>query len=251
MKANPLAAAALVTALVVTSSAYAEEVLVTYTGIIQSGIDYAGIFGAAGASLTRDAFVVQYVIDPSLGLQTGGPGYNFEQAEGGTQAVGPPGPTELPVISATLTINGETYTFPNPGAYGNVYGENDTVPGPASQQSHTVSSQLTEGGVLHSWFMSNYIQTYSTNPIPKTLTTPFTYTAMPGDGTGGQWYLNQYQDPSNPALSLYDAEGVFDSVTITVGSIPEPTTWAMMLIGFVGLGIAGYRRTRKLVLVAA
>ena len=77
MKANPLAAAALVTALVVTSSAYAEEVLVTYTGIIQSGIDYAGIFGAAGASLTRDAFVVQYVIDPSLGLQTGGPGYNF------------------------------------------------------------------------------------------------------------------------------------------------------------------------------
>ena len=93
--------------------------------------------------------------------------------------------------------------------------------------------------------MSNYIQTYSTNPIPKTLTTPFTYTAMPGDGTGGQWYLNQYQDPSNPALSLYDAEGVFDSVTITVGSIPEPTTWAMMLIGFVGLGIAGYRRTRE------
>ena len=41
MKANPLAAAALITALVVTSSAYAEEVLVTYMGIIQSGIDYA------------------------------------------------------------------------------------------------------------------------------------------------------------------------------------------------------------------
>jgi hypothetical protein len=26
-------------------------------------------------------------------------------------------------------------------------------------------------------------------------------------------------------------------------SVPEPSTWAMMLIGFAGLGFAGYRRT--------
>jgi len=34
----------------------------------------------------------------------------------------------------------------------------------------------------------------------------------------------------------------------SVGShapIPEPSTWAMMLLGFVGLGYAGYRQTRK------
>lgn len=41
-----------------------------------------------------------------------------------------------------------------------------------------------------------------------------------------------------------------DSVTITAGPItvlpvPEPSTWAMMLQGFAGLGFAGYRRTRK------
>jgi hypothetical protein len=28
------------------------------------------------------------------------------------------------------------------------------------------------------------------------------------------------------------------------GSIPELSTWAMMLVGFAGLGFAGYRRTR-------
>ncbi|MBO0734135.1 MAG: PEP-CTERM sorting domain-containing protein [Methylocapsa sp.] len=29
------------------------------------------------------------------------------------------------------------------------------------------------------------------------------------------------------------------------GVIPEPSTWAMMLIGFAGLGFLGYRRTRR------
>jgi PEP-CTERM motif len=32
--------------------------------------------------------------------------------------------------------------------------------------------------------------------------------------------------------------------------VPEPSTWAMMLVGFVGLGFAGYRKTRKAVLFA-
>jgi hypothetical protein len=29
------------------------------------------------------------------------------------------------------------------------------------------------------------------------------------------------------------------------GTIPEPSTWAMMLLGFAGLGYVGFRRTRK------
>jgi hypothetical protein len=32
---------------------------------------------------------------------------------------------------------------------------------------------------------------------------------------------------------------------------PEPSTWAMMVLGFAGLGFAGYRRTRKAAAVAA
>jgi hypothetical protein len=30
----------------------------------------------------------------------------------------------------------------------------------------------------------------------------------------------------------------------SVGSVPEPSTWAMMLLGFAGLGFAGYRRAK-------
>ena len=31
---------------------------------------------------------------------------------------------------------------------------------------------------------------------------------------------------------------------LTVFAVPEPSAWAMMLLGFAGLGYAGYRRAR-------
>jgi hypothetical protein len=36
-----------------------------------------------------------------------------------------------------------------------------------------------------------------------------------------------------------------DGVFAIGGAVPEPSTWAMMLAGFTGLGFAGYRRARK------
>ncbi len=33
------------------------------------------------------------------------------------------------------------------------------------------------------------------------------------------------------------------SWSVSVAAVPEPSTWAMMLLGFAGLGFAGYRRT--------
>jgi PEP-CTERM motif len=46
----------------------------------------------------------------------------------------------------------------------------------------------------------------------------------------------------------------FDNITIgasSPGGTPEPSTWAMMLIGFAGLGFAGYRSSRKTAALAA
>jgi PEP-CTERM motif len=38
--------------------------------------------------------------------------------------------------------------------------------------------------------------------------------------------------------------------TLTISSVPEPSTWTMLALGFAGLGFAGYR-ARKSVAVPA
>ena len=35
-----------------------------------------------------------------------------------------------------------------------------------------------------------------------------------------------------------------DTTTVVASGVPEPATWAMMLIGFAGLGFAGYRKRK-------
>jgi hypothetical protein len=44
--------------------------------------------------------------------------------------------------------------------------------------------------------------------------------------------------PAWYGLDNVDVEGA-------AGAIPEPSTWAMMLIGFAGLGLVGYRARRR------
>jgi PEP-CTERM motif len=53
---------------------------------------------------------------------------------------------------------------------------------------------------------------------------------------------------SSPSLLAEDG-----SLTVVVGAgaIPEPGTWAMMMLGFVGLGLASYRAARKRAAFAA
>jgi hypothetical protein len=37
----------------------------------------------------------------------------------------------------------------------------------------------------------------------------------------------------------------------SVGAVPEPSTWAMMIVGFAGVGFMAYRRKSKPALMAA
>ena len=69
-------------------------------------------------------------------------------------------------------------------------------------------------------------------------------------------------DPANPAPPLSPAPFFYGVVVVANGvtdytsaaglalGTPEPSTWAMMLAGFAGLGFAGYRGSRKSAVVA-
>jgi hypothetical protein len=51
------------------------------------------------------------------------------------------------------------------------------------------------------------------------------------------------QDPSYSGLN--------DVSVVAVAPVPEPSTWAMMILGFAGVGFMAYRRKSKPALMAA
>ena len=57
----------------------------------------------------------------------------------------------------------------------------------------------------------------------------------------------------NPDTCIFSGRATFESfLTVTaVTSVPEPSTWAMMILGFCGLGFMAYRRKSKSALMAA
>lgn len=84
--------------------------------------------------------------------------------------------------------------------------------------------------------------------------------AIPNFGSGAQFF--GFTDPGKTILSVEinttsttypsgDYVGVDDLRYVGSSAVPEPRTWAMMLAGFVALGYAGVRRSRKSVSFAA
>ena len=67
--------------------------------------------------------------------------------------------------------------------------------------------------------------------------------------------ISEVNSSGDPAHGDVSATGVYEGVgTITrtiliadpiAASVPEPSTWAMMLIGFAGIGFMGYRRKQN------
>ena len=67
------------------------------------------------------------------------------------------------------------------------------------------------------------------------------------------YFLEEGWTPSDlgfPGMTKDELIALMEEPEHSILSVPEPSTWAMMLVGFAGLGYAGYRASRKTVAAA-
>jgi hypothetical protein len=138
------------------------------------------------------------------------------------------------VISASLTINNITFNIPTSPAL--AYSE------------HFVTNSAIYGDFYASGFAQtsgaeffNVIVTQDPNaPLLTSLNTPFSYTFVGIGNVNNTGFFNFGGDNLN-----------FVNSTVTVGAVPEPSTWVMLILGFAGIGVMAYRRKSKPALMAA
>lgn len=199
----------------IAAPASANIITFKYFGKITDGTDTSGLFGAANTDLTGDPIEAVFVFDTSLGLR--GPIMGAtDSLVGGTSA---PGMPPSPLLSATITINGQS----------------------ALIGGGLLASALTDAGHFNASAaadlnLADSVQAFVfTADAPASLDAPF----MPHGVGGGSFNIDR-MDPLSGLSQI--ATGDF--------SIPEPSTWAMMLVGLGGIG-AAIRSGRRNRLIAA
>jgi hypothetical protein len=200
-------------------AASAEIVTATFTGTVTSVFDSGG--GLPPAS-EGDSLVATYVFDFDQATQS-------SLLPTGGEISGPYGS----FVTASLSING-VVSSPLPGF----------TSGELTGETQVFDTGSVVGATLLGTGMSfNSTVTGADFAWPLTLPpTGFSY-----DPTGADQTQTFVSDPGGDIL-----EADISNVTITVAvtpppAVPEPSTWAMMLLGFAGLGFFSYRSARRAV----
>jgi PEP-CTERM motif-containing protein len=206
-----------------------------FTGNVNSGIcdcdiasiDNDGIFGAPGADLTGFQFTADFLYDTALGTFFQSPTESFLDGGLGTPVGG-----VSPVLEADLTINGVTLTI-NPALGGGASAANGQS-GVGNADSYEASDG--SGDSISLGFFNPFGS--SSGDIPGTIDVPLEFTV----------YGSGYDDSGFGVAFLGTDELILEAHTLSVTlvsatapSVPEPSTWAMMLLGLAGLGFATRR----------
>jgi hypothetical protein len=199
----------------VSTAASAAIVTETFTGTA-SGLDTYGFFGAANTALdSNTAFTATYVFDTSNVGAGFGPG--SQDIYGGTGY-----PLPDPLISATVAING--HTFSSNGFWSSEL---------AVKYFSAFDAYAFAGTASGRFFYTSIISTNLNAPSPSSVNSPFSYSYQTGDLNNGTFVFDgEHLDLSSTTVSL-------------AAAAPEPSTWAMMILGFAGIGAMAYRRRKQ------
>jgi hypothetical protein len=130
-------------------------------------------------------------------------------------------------ISATLTSS--------PGVY-----DIDTITGTVNGSDITGTS--TFRGADNELF---------TNGFAFVSTVGISFETAAGQSVNIFSFFGQGTPPTGNAYGEFASPGGFGVGTFTLTAVPEASTWAMMVIGFAGLGVAGYRASHRRVAATA
>jgi hypothetical protein len=174
----------------------------TATVIGNSGVDYHGGFGSTLSGLYA-------VGGPNADL------YSINALTGVATDIGPTGIgygawRDISTNSSTLYYGdgADLYTLNTSTGAATLVG--------AFGNSVQIGPLLTDGGILYGLDEGNYVYTIDTSTGAATLVA----SAVP-HGEAAVWGI---------------------APTSSISSVPEPSTWAMMFLGFIGLGFARYRK---------
>jgi hypothetical protein len=197
-----------------------------------------GLGGIAGALLLASIGGAQAAVIPGPTLNANGVGWT-------TTGIGFSAMDNSHLTSFVFQNQGNADTIVLTDAAGNVL---DSLSTPAGDTSYTatVNWALTSGDnyFLLQTVASNELYAGYGAPLPSnsdiaiTLSGTFDYSIAGAVANTQGWGSN----------ALWAA---FNNITTSTTAVPEPSTWAMMLLGFAGLGCAGVRRSGKARLAAA
>jgi hypothetical protein len=197
------------------TGANAAVITTTWTGTVTRGSDALNYFG--GGSMVGKAFTAIYVFDDALGTTIIGSGNDHSLRSA--------------AVSASLTINGLTFSYSAPSFYSELYADQDSSFSTTSSIAKT-SADTYLSNSIYDIFSATYADESFAN-----------YSGNVANALGNTGVFSWASGPNN-RLTLKNTTYSI-STTGVAPAVPEPATWAMMIGGFGGIGGAMRARRRK------
>jgi hypothetical protein len=231
-KLAPGGAAAMALALGFALPSSAAIITATTTGILTSGYDTTGVFGPHLTDLTGAKYKLIFTFDTSVGQLLKTPSSSTLRGGATTGSYVSPG-------TALLQINGGQYLIPNDNYSVDIANAGvNTLQSVDYQGFDSSGLQIDDSATQEAdgvGFSGDLIPPPAGNlcALAKCTSSFGIFEVVPASG-----YLLNYAQGVLQPRTYY--------ITSAPGDVPEPATWAMMLVGFAALGAALRRSCGKL-----